>query len=195
MLQSLTAALAPLPDHRERIWRAIARDQALVGAAARTLADGSDNVWIHLETLAQVRRYHEPLRSRHTYQRRLLAQVLELVDLHLEALVTASAPNALVVVVSPNGLRSPGSFERFQRLLGFGGDWHASADSSPDGLLVMLGDSVRLGGTVPTARTPDVAPTVCYLLDLPVAQYMDGSVIVELIDPGFLADRPLRVVE
>jgi hypothetical protein len=191
----LTAALAPLPNHRERIWRAIVRDQAQVRAAARTLADGGDTVWIHLETLAQVRRYHEPLRSRHTYQRRLLAQVLELVDLHLGALVTASDSDALVVVVSPNGLRSPGSFERFQRLLGFGGEWHASADSSPDGLLVMMGDGVRLGGIVPTARAPDVAPTVCYLLDLPVAQYMDGSVVVDLIDPGFLADHPLRVVE
>jgi hypothetical protein len=195
ILQSLTAALAPLPSHRQRIWRAIARDQAQVRAAARNLTAGGDTVWIHLETLAQARRYHEPLRSRHTYQRRLLAQVLELVDLHLETLLTASAPDALVVVVSPNGLRPPGSFERFQRLLGFGGEWHASADSSPDGLLVMMGGGVRFGGTVPIARPPDVAPTVCYLLDLPVARYMDGSVIVDLVDPGFLADRPLRVVE
>ena len=195
ILQSVTAALAPIPNQRERIWRAIVRDEAHINSAVRALSGGGDNVWIHLETLAQVRRYHEPLRSRHTYQRRLLAQVLELVDVQLERLLAASAPDALVVVLSPNGLQPPGSFERFQRLLGFGGEWHASADSSPDGLLVMMGDGVRFGGTVPTARAPDVAPTVCYLLDLPVAQYMDGSVIVDLVDPGFLADRPLRVVD
>jgi hypothetical protein len=40
-----------------------------------------------------------------------------------------------------------------------------------------------------------VVPTLCYLLQLPVAQYMDGGVIVDLVDPAFLSDHPLRVVE
>jgi hypothetical protein len=36
---------------------------------------------------------------------------------------------------------------------------------------------------------------VCYLLGLPVAQYMEGGVIVDAVEPEFLAENPLRVVD
>jgi len=40
-----------------------------------------------------------------------------------------------------------------------------------------------------------VAPTLCYLLGLPTAQYMEGGIIVDAIEPEFLATRPLRVAD
>jgi len=40
-----------------------------------------------------------------------------------------------------------------------------------------------------------VAPTLCYLLGLPTAQYMEGGIIVDAIAPDFLATHPLRVAE
>jgi hypothetical protein len=195
MQASLHAALEPLPDGRSRIWEAIGRDQARIGAAKDALRAGSGNVWIYLETLSVVRRLHEPLRSRHTHQRRLVAQVMELIDIHLTSLVSAAAPETLIAIVSPYGLAPPGSYERFRRLLGFGGTWHASAEANPDGLMVLLGPGVARGVRAPVAQTPDVVPTLCYLLGLPLAQYMDGSVVVEVIKPEFLADHPLRVVD
>lgn len=195
IFESLEAALEPLPEERDAIWRAIARDQVRVDAASRAMHNGSLNTWIHLESLSIVRRIHEPLRSRHTGQRRLVNQVLELVDGHLHDLFDAAGRDAVVAVVSPYGLEPPQSLERFRRLLGLGGTWHASAESCPDGLMVLLGPGIAGGGRAPTARTPDVVPTVCYLLELPVAQYMEGGVVVDLIAADYLSDHPLRVVE
>jgi hypothetical protein len=195
MNASLAAALEPLPDRRAEIWRAILHDQARVDAAREALEGGADNVWIHLEALSLVRRHHEPTRSRHTRQRRLVELVMELVDDQLASLLDASEASALVAVVSPYGLAPPGGFERFRRLLGGGETWKTSAKSSPDGLFVLLGAEVEVGSRLASANVPDVAPTLCYLLDLPVAQYMEGVVAVGLVDPEYLEGHPLRVVD
>ena len=37
----------------------------------------------------------------------------------------------------------------------------------------------------------DVAPTILYLLKLPVAQDMDGTVMLEAIRPAFLKQNPV----
>jgi hypothetical protein len=61
--------------------------------------------------------------------------------------------------------------------------------------LVLLGDGVEAGQLAAEAPPPDVAPTLCYLLGLPVAQYMEGGVVVDLVAPSYLSSHPLRVVE
>jgi hypothetical protein len=195
MYASLEEALAPFADRRSEIWQAIERDQSRVDSACDAIAAGVDDVWIHLETLSLVRRYHEPLRRRHTRERRLMELVMELVDEQLGALLETTGPDAVVAVVSPYGLAPPGSLERLKRLFGGGGDWNMSAESCPDGLLVVLGEGVDVVVRGPKASPPDVAPTLCYLLGLPVAQYMEGSVLVDIIDPAFVAGHPLRVVD
>jgi hypothetical protein len=121
--------------------------------------------------------------------------MMELVDEQLGELLGAAAENTLIAVVSPYGLAPPGSFERLKRTFGGGDDWHTSAESSPDGLFILLGDGVDPGRRVPAASPPDVVPTLCYLLGLPVAQYMEGSVIVGMMEPSFVEEHPLRVVD
>ena len=195
MSSSLEAALDPFPERRAQIWAAILRDQARVDGARTALTRGTTNVWIHLETLSLARRFHEPLKSRHARERRLLELVMELVDEQLGALLDEAREDTLIAVVSPHGLAPPGSFERIKRLLGGGGDWHTSAESNPDGILVLLGQAIEPGRRVGEANPPDVAPTLCYLLDLPVAQYMEGGVLVDAVDPAYLAEHPLRVVD
>lgn len=44
------------------------------------------------------------------------------------------------------------------------------------------------------ATTADVAPTLLYLADVPVAEDMDGRVLTELIDGGLLRARPIKKV-
>jgi hypothetical protein len=195
MNASLESALAPFPERRSEIWTAVARDQARVAAAGEALAAGVDDVWIHLETLSLVRRYHEPLRRRHTRERLLMELVMELIDQQLGALFQKTSPEALIAVVSPYGFAPPGWFERMKRLFGGGEEWRTSAESCPDGLLVVLGNGVDPVMRGPRAAPPDVAPTLCYLLGLPVAQYMEGSVLVDIIEPAFLSEHPLRVVD
>ncbi|MDX2437724.1 MAG: alkaline phosphatase family protein [Acidobacteriota bacterium] len=195
MNASLEAALAPFPERRLQIWEAIVRDQTRIDEAREGLAAGVEDVWIHLETLALVRRFHEPLRRRHTRERRLMELVMELLDQQLGLLLDATREESVVAVVSPYGFAPPGSFERMKRLFGGGGKWQTSAESCPDGLLVVFGDGVDGAIRGPRATPPDIAPTLCYLLGLPVAQYMEGSVLVDIIEPAFLTENPLRVVD
>jgi hypothetical protein len=195
MRASLEEALDSLPERRSQIWDAILKDQARVNAAARALENGVGDVWVHLEALALARRYHEPLRPRHTRERLLLELMMELVDDQLGTLFGAVDDRALLAVVSPYGLAPPGSFERLKRTFGGGDTWHTSPENCSDGLFILLGDGVEVGHRIPPARPPDVAPTLCYLLGLPVAQYMEGSVAVEMVTPSFLEGHPLRVVD
>jgi hypothetical protein len=195
MRASLAAALEPLPERRAQIWSAILQDQARVEVAVGALEADVANVWVHLEALSLARRYHEPLRPRHTSERLFLELIMELVDEQLGALLDATDDHALVAVVSPFGLAPPGSFERLKRAFGGGESWHTSAKGSPDGLFILLGDGVNSGRKASPVSPPDVAPTLCYLLGLPVSQYMEGSVVVGMVTPSFLAEHPLRVVD
>jgi hypothetical protein len=195
MRASLEAALDSLPERKAQIWSAIVRDQARVESAVDALEEGVADVWVHLEALSMARRYHEPLRPRHTRQRLFLELMMELVDEQLGALFAATGDDDLVAVVSPFGLAPPGSFERLKRTFGGGESWHTSAESSPDGLFILLGKGANPGRRVTPVSPPDVAPTLCYLLGLPVAQYMEGSVVVGMVTQSFLEEHPLRVVD
>jgi hypothetical protein len=195
MRASLEAALEPLPERRSRIWSTIVRDQGRVELAVDALKADVGNVWVHLETLSIARRYHEPLRPRHTRERYFLELVMELVDGQLGELFGAADGQTLVAVVSPFGLAPPGSLERMKRLFGGGESWHTSAEGSPAGLFILLGEGTDSGRRVPPVNPPDVAPTLCYLLGLPVAQYMEGSVVVGMVMPSFLEEHPLRVID
>jgi len=195
MRASLEAALDGLPERRSQIWSSILRDQGRVDIAVRSLEEGTANVWIHLEALSMARRYHEPLRPRHTRRRLFLELMMELVDEQLRTMLDATDDHYLVAVVSPFGLAPPGSFERLKRTFGGGDSWHTSAEGSPDGLFILLGDGVNPGRRVPSVNPPDVAPTLCYLLGLPVFQYMEGSVAVSMVTQSFLEEHPLRIVD
>ena len=50
-----------------------------------------------------------------------------------------------------------------------------------DGILVLHGPDVRRGTTLPLAAIEDVAPTVLYLLGLPVDADMDGRVLTDAL--------------
>ncbi|HPA81613.1 MAG TPA: hypothetical protein PLS95_12425, partial [Thermoanaerobaculales bacterium] len=107
----------------------------------------------------------------------------------------AAGSDATVAVVAPYGLAPPTPWERLRRLLGIGGAWRVSPETNPDGALLLAGPGVAAGRRFERARLADVAPTLCYLLGLPTAQYMEGGIIVDAIEPEFLATHPLRVAE
>lgn len=192
---SLQWAMEPFSDRGEVVWTAVLEDSDIVAQAVEALDGGADHVWLTLTGLAAARRELEPLKSGHTREREVLAVVLQLLDDHLRGLLEAAGPEATMVVVSPYGLAPPDSWERLARLLGVGDDWRTSAETSPDGLLLMAGVGVSGGTRFPGGRLPDVAPTLCYLLGLPTAQYMQGGLIVDAVDREFLETHPLRVVD
>lgn len=192
---SLEWALEPFPDRAAAVWRAVGEDRGRVAAALAALDGGAGDVWVHLEGLAVARSELEPLKARHTREREVVELALQLVDDHLGAILAAAGGDATVAVVAPYGLAPPTPWERLQRLLGIGGAWRVSPETNPDGALLLAGPGVAAGRRFEGARLADVAPTLCYLLGLPTAQYMEGGIVVDAIEPEFLATHPLRVAD
>jgi predicted AlkP superfamily phosphohydrolase/phosphomutase len=62
-----------------------------------------------------------------------------------------------------------------------------------DGILLAYGPDVRRGERLETRAIEDVAPTVLYLLGIPVDADMDGRVLTEALVPERLAAQPVVV--
>jgi hypothetical protein len=193
--RSLEAALERFPDEHEMILDAVGRDVANCIAASQSLAAGTRNLWLYFGSLVAVRRNLEPTRVRHVGEREVMELLVELLDQQVGNLHDAAGADALIALVSPYGMNPPSSKERLLRLIGAGGTWRTSAHTCPDGLLALHGDGVQQGQQFAQARLPDLAPTLCFLLGLPVAQYMDGRVILDSVEPEYLSSHPLRFVE
>jgi len=193
LLSSLETALEPFPGRRKAVQEAVESDLRRLEAVRSSGALPGGAIWVELRALGATRRHLEPLEPQDTGERAVLELVLELLDRQLSELLADE--EALSVVVSPVGLSPPDSLERLRRLLGAGGSWRASATGCPDGLLVLHGPGVAAGRRLAPAHLADVAPTLCYLLGLPVAEYMEGRVTLDAVDPDFLAANPLRVVQ
>lgn len=59
-----------------------------------------------------------------------------------------------------------------------------------DGVFMMAGGPVRKDFAFAGADITDVAPTVLYLMGMPVPADMDGRPLLEALDPGFVASHP-----
>jgi hypothetical protein len=192
---SLRWMVETFPDRGSEVRNAMLEDAGRVAAAVAALEDGAGQVWIHLEGLAAARRELQPLKPRHTREREVMAVALQLLDDQLGELLAAAGPDAVVALVTPYGLAPPDAWERLQRLLGGGDEWRTSAETCPRGLVMLSGPGVIGNRRLDPAQLPDLAPTLCYLVGLPVAQYMQGRVVVEAVEPGFLETHPLRVID
>jgi predicted AlkP superfamily phosphohydrolase/phosphomutase len=61
-----------------------------------------------------------------------------------------------------------------------------------EGVFMLSGHGVRPGSVVQGAQIVDMAPTILHLLGLAVPRDMDGRVLTEAFDQGFLATRPVE---
>ena len=64
-----------------------------------------------------------------------------------------------------------------------------------DGILLMKGAPFRAGATLSQAHITDVAPTLLYLLGLPVPAEMDGKVMIEAFREEFVSLHPVQYQE
>jgi predicted AlkP superfamily phosphohydrolase/phosphomutase len=69
-----------------------------------------------------------------------------------------------------------------------------SGTHRPEGILFVRGPDVRPGVQLEGANILDLAPTILYLLGLPVADEMDGRVLVELLREERLRAQPIESV-
>jgi predicted AlkP superfamily phosphohydrolase/phosphomutase len=63
----------------------------------------------------------------------------------------------------------------------------------PEGILILQGPGIKKGERITGAHIMDVAPTILYLLGLPVSKGFDGKVLTEALEPDILKTRPIRV--
>jgi predicted AlkP superfamily phosphohydrolase/phosphomutase len=65
-----------------------------------------------------------------------------------------------------------------------------AASHRMDGVFIMAGGPTRRGHAFTGAQIIDVAPTVLYLMGLPIPGDMDGRPLFDAVDPAFVASHP-----
>lgn len=102
----------------------------------------------------------------------------------------AAAPGATTLLLSDHGFASgdarPADVKPF--IEGKPGMWHDIV-----GVFAARGPAIR-PGEVSTVTLYDIAPTLLYLLGLPVAQDMPGRVLEQAVAPDFLSAHPIARV-
>lgn len=69
--------------------------------------------------------------------------------------------------------------------------WAWSGTHRVDGLFILAGPGVRRAHQLESARIEDVAPTMLYVMGLPVPDYMDGEVLLDAFRPEFVRAHPV----
>jgi predicted AlkP superfamily phosphohydrolase/phosphomutase len=103
-------------------------------------------------------------------------------------------PGEVLIVVSGYGMEPVPLWRRVTEALrgdAFRSGTHAGA---PDGFFIAVGDGVKPGAAPYEASILDVAPTILYLMGLPVARDMEGRVLTEILDDEFARAHPVTFI-
>jgi predicted AlkP superfamily phosphohydrolase/phosphomutase len=103
------------------------------------------------------------------------------VDSFVARLLARTGPRDTVLIVSDHGAGPVATYDPDKPL---------SGDHRLEGIIVTAGNHVRRGTAEQAPSVMDIAPTVLYLLGLPVGRDMEGRVIHELVDPAFYTAHP-----
>jgi len=71
---------------------------------------------------------------------------------------------------------------------------HHEEPRVPHGVIFLRGPHIKKGYQIEKAHVYDILPTLLYLLDLPVAEDMDGQVLTEAFEEGFRRKNPVKTV-
>lgn len=63
----------------------------------------------------------------------------------------------------------------------------------PEGILILYGPGIKKGRKIKGTHIMDVAPTILYLLGLPIPKGFDGRVLTEALETHVLKTSPVRV--
>ena len=130
-------------------------------------------------------------------ERRQYGQVLDqyyrYVDGEIGRVIDRMRPSDLLLVVSPFGMQPLSPAKRLlEHSLG-NASLSGSHERAPDGFLLAYGAHVKRG-RLPRGSVVDVAPTILYFLDLPVARDMDGFARADIFSRDFTAERPIAFI-
>jgi predicted AlkP superfamily phosphohydrolase/phosphomutase len=103
-------------------------------------------------------------------------------------------PGEVLIVVSGYGMEPVPLWRRATEALHGGAFRSGTHAGAPDGFLMAVGDGVKPGATLRDASILDVAPTILYLMGLPVARDMEGRVLTEILDDEFTRAHPVTFI-
>jgi len=128
-------------------------------------------------------------------------------DAYLGELLKRVDANTVVLVVSDHGFEASGQLPALKpaEKMFSGPEAEAahmrgeiavgqSGKHDLDGILIAAGGPIRRGATV-KASLVDIAPTLLAILGLPVPEDMEGRVLEEMLEPGFLERHPVRRID
>ncbi len=195
----------PVPWRRELVARALAPDLSTLRVSAMLKAAldppfcasyffGFDVVGHSFLRYAQPQRFGnvsaEEVRS---YGRIVDSYAAFLARIVSDA-ATNLGPHEVLLVVSGYGMEAVSLTRRLRSgVLGAGGMSGTHVDA-PDGFILAVGDGVRAGARFENASVLDVAPTVLYLMGLPVARDMEGRVAAEILEDDVARSHPVAFI-
>ena len=108
---------------------------------------------------------------------RIIGDVLDMVD-----------DSTVVMIVSDHGFKSGDLRPLTDSRMGFGQaiEWHRI-----DGAIALYGGIVKRGHRLSGASVLDIAPTILYLLGLPVDRKMTGKVLLDAFDDSWVESHPV----
>ncbi len=96
-----------------------------------------------------------------------------------------------IIFIPKQGYVDPGDFEFFSNRI-FDDVIGASGTHSPNGIFLIRGEKVKSGGIMKEVNIHDLAPTILYLMDLPVPADMDGRVLLETLEEEWVETHPIQ---
>jgi predicted AlkP superfamily phosphohydrolase/phosphomutase len=125
---------------------------------------------------------------------RVPARYASLVERWVADIEKDLGPGDVLVVLSGYGLAPTPLWRRLLGVLTGTEVGAATHGGAPDGVLLVAGEGIRPGAVPKSASVLDVAPTLLYLLGLPVARDMEGRVLTEILEPAFARENPVTFI-
>jgi predicted AlkP superfamily phosphohydrolase/phosphomutase len=106
----------------------------------------------------------------------------------------ALRPGEVLMVVSGYGMQPLPPWRRVAEAVGGDASLSGTHQGAPDGFVLAVGDGIKPGVVLRDASVLDLAPTMLYLMGLPVGRDMEGRVLTEMVDESFARAHPVTFI-